>query len=93
MAVKVTRLEAVVASKEAQLREWGASGRAWLSDAKRLRHAVTSTLQVIGKRFSLKRAKVLTSRAPSSVCTHARARAHTYTRARARARACTIQSP
>lgn len=48
MAVKVLRLEQLLAGKEAQLEEMGLTGHAWLADAQQLRQAVAHTLAALG---------------------------------------------
>ena len=49
LAVKVLRLEELLAAREAQLAEADESGQEWLADAHKLRQAVGDTLAVLGK--------------------------------------------
>ena len=49
LAVKVLRLEELLAAREAQLAEADESGQEWLADAHKLRQAVGDTLAVLGE--------------------------------------------
>ena len=49
LAVKVLRLEELLAAREAQLAEADESGQEWLADADKLRQAVGDTLAVLGE--------------------------------------------
>ena len=49
LAVKVLRLEELLAAREAQLAAADESGQEWLADAHKLRQAVGDTLAVLGE--------------------------------------------
>ena len=49
LAVKVLRLEELLAAREAQLAQADESGQEWLADAHQLRQAVGDTLAMLGE--------------------------------------------